>query len=297
MSKKRTASERGSECPTPKGILIAIGGKENKGQAPEEGSNQENNANFVELGILKCFKNELKKENPLIGVIPTASSVPEESAQDYIKAFGELGLTNVKVMDIRSRLDVTNPEYLGLIETVDGVMFTGGDQLKLTSIFGGTEFLRIMKYRYTYDNIVIAGTSAGAAALSTPMIYEGGSADGGFLKGEVRITTGLEFLEDVAIDTHFIARGRIVRMTQAIATNPGCIGIGLEEDTAIIVRDGRQIEVIGSGLIVIVDGHQSTETNVHQIETGSPVTMRNLIVHMLGSGDKYELNTTDRLHK
>ena len=297
MSKKRTASERGSECPTPKGILIAIGGKENKGQAPEEGSNQENNANFVELGILKCFKNELKKENPLIGVIPTASSVPEESAQDYIKAFGELGLTNVKVMDIRSRLDVTNPEYLELIETVDGVMFTGGDQLKLTSIFGGTEFLRIMKYRYTYDNIVIAGTSAGAAALSTPMIYEGGSADGGFLKGEVRITTGLEFLEDVAIDTHFIARGRIVRMTQAIATNPGCIGIGLEEDTAIIVRDGRQIEVIGSGLIVIVDGHQSTETNVHQIETGSPVTMRNLIVHMLGSGDKYELNTTDRLHK
>ncbi|MDQ4140839.1 MAG: hypothetical protein M3142_09970 [Bacteroidota bacterium] len=104
-------------------------------------------------------------------------------------------------------------------------------------------------------------------------------------------------MQDVAIDTHFIARGRIIRMTQAIATNPGCIGIGLEEDTGIIVRGGRHLEVIGSGLIVIVDGHLSTETNVHMIQTGAPVTIRNLIVHMLGKGDQYEMNITDSYHK
>ncbi|PSR53329.1 cyanophycinase [Adhaeribacter arboris] len=297
MTKKRKALEQSSECPTPKGVLIAIGGKENKGQAPEEGSNQDNNANFVELGILNCFKSELKGENPLVVVVPTASSVPEESAEDYIKAFKELGLTNVKVIDIRCREDVSKPEYMDLIEQANGVMFTGGDQLRLTAILGGTDFLTLLKHRYTYDDIVIAGTSAGATALSTPMIYEGASADSGILKGDVRITTGLEFLRDIAIDTHFIARGRIVRMTQAIATNPGCIGIGLEEDTGVIVREGRNLEVIGSGLIVIVDGHLTTETNVHIVHTGAPVTIRNLIVHMLGKGDQYQITTAESYHK
>lgn len=176
-------------------------------------------------------------------------------------------------------------------------MITSGDQLRLTAILGETEFLNILKYRYTYDTIIIAETSAGAMAISTPMIYEGPSTGGGFLKGEVRITTGLEFLKDVIIDTHFIARGRIVRMTQVIATNPGCIGIGLEEDTGIIVRDGRNLEVIGSGLIVIVDGHLATETNVHLVDNGAPVTIRNLIVHMLGAGNRYEINIAASYHK
>ncbi len=297
MTKKRKSLDQSSECPLPKGVLIAIGGKENKGQGPEQNSNQENNENFILLGILDCFKAEIKKDNPLIAIIPTASSVPEESAQDYLQAFKKLGLTNVQVIDIRCREDAGKEEYIKLAEQADGIMFTGGDQLRLTAIFGGTEFLNILKYRYTYDTITIAGTSAGAMAMSTPMIYEGPTEGGGFLKGEVRITTGLELLKDVAIDTHFIARGRIVRMTQAIATNPGCIGIGLEEDTGIIVRDGRNLEVIGSGLIVIVDGHLSTETNVHVVDTGVPVTMRNLIVHMLGAGDRYEINIADSYHK
>ncbi|RDC63487.1 cyanophycinase [Adhaeribacter pallidiroseus] len=297
MTKKRKSLEHNSECPLPKGVLIAIGGKENKGQAPDHDSNQINNENFIPLGILDCFKAELKKDNPLIAIIPTASSLPKESAQDYVQAFKKLGLNNVSVIDIRCREDATKAEYLQAVEQADGIMFTGGDQLRLTAILGGTEFLNILKYRYTYDTITIAGTSAGAMAMSTPMIYEGPTNGGGFLKGEVRITTGLEFLKDVAIDTHFIARGRMVRMTQAIATNPGCIGIGLEEDTGIIVRDGRNIEVIGSGLIVIVDGHLSTETNVHLVDTGAPVTMRNLLVHMLGAGDRYEINIADSYHK
>jgi cyanophycinase len=127
------------------------------------------------------------------------------------------------------------------------------------------------------------------------MIYEGAS-QGGIIKGDVRVTTGLEFLKDVAIDTHFIARGRIIRMSQAIATNPGCIGIGLEEDTAILVTEGRLIEVLGSGLVTITDGMDSTDTNIYDIGNGEPFTIRDLKVHLLGKGEQYRLPVFEPLH-
>jgi cyanophycinase len=126
------------------------------------------------------------------------------------------------------------------------------------------------------------------------MIYEG-SSEGGYIKGDVRMTTGLEFLKNVAIDTHFLTRGRIVRMTQAIATNPECIGIGLEEDTAILVTNGGNVEVVGSGLVTVVDGMGMTETNIFDIQNGQPFTVKGLRVHMLGNGDTYELPTYHRV--
>lgn len=152
-----------------------------------------------------------------------------------------------------------------------------------------------MKERYTFDNIVVAGTSAGAAAMSTPMIYEG-EVQGGMIKGDVRVTTGLEFLKDVALDTHFITRGRMVRMAQAIATNPGCIGIGLEEDTAILVTDGRAFEVIGSGLVTVVDGMDISHTNIYEIGNGETFTLRGLKVHLLRKGDTYNIPVYEQLH-
>jgi cyanophycinase len=124
--------------------------------------------------------------------------------------------------------------------------------------------------------------------MSTTMIYEGQSG-GEFLKGQVRITTGLEFIRDVALDTHFIARGRMIRMAHMLATNPGCIGIGLEEDTGIVVKKGSEVEVIGSGLIVLMDARGCTTTNIHQIDTGEPVTLRNLKVDLLGKGERFAL--------
>ena len=280
MSKKTTKEE----TLEPKGILIAIGGKEDKGEEVDE--DMQSNGSFVQLAILERFCQELKGKDPLIAIIPTASSVPEESAQDYITAFGKLGFNNIKVVDIRSREDVTNPEYLDIIKEAAGVMFTGGDQLRLTSILGGTEFLLALKQRFIKDPIVIAGTSAGAAAMSTGMIYEGQKLSG-MLKGDVKATTGLEFLKNVAIDTHFIARGRMIRMAHRLATNPGCLGIGLEEDTGIIVKNGREAEVIGSGLIVVMDARGSTETNIYEAENGQPVTLRNLKVDLLGKGDTF----------
>jgi cyanophycinase len=188
-----------------------------------------------------------------------------------------------------------DPAFTDMVERAAGIMFTGGDQLRLTAMLGGTPLLRLMKERYTYEPLVIAGTSAGAAAMSTPMIYEGQS-EAGFIMGDVRITTGLEFLKDVAIDTHFIARGRVIRMAQAIATNPGCIGVGLEEDTAALVTGGRAFEVLGSGIVTVLDGMGMTETNVYEIGNGEPFTVRDFRLHLLSRGQKYELPTFPQLH-
>ncbi len=272
----------------PSGTLIAIGGAENKGDEPEDDSMNSENANFEKTEILSRFVKELKGRNPLVLVIPTASSLPEELGPSYVKVFHDLKVKNVEVVDIRNREDACKEEYIELVRKAAGIMFTGGDQLKLTSILGGTDFMRLIKERYYNDSLVVGGTSAGAAAMSTQMIYQGMSG-AGFIKGSVSITAGLELLNDVAIDTHFITRGRIVRMAQMLATNPTFIGVGLEEDTGIVVKEGKELEVIGSGLVVIVDGRGSTHTNIYEVEEGVPVTMRDLKVHLLGKGDTYTL--------
>lgn len=296
MAKKKVSDRHKTkgELLVPKGKLLAIGGKEDKGEDDLK-DEQIHNTDFKSEEILKRFLAELKGNDPLVLVVPTASSVPDEAAKDYIKIFKYLDFTNVQVLDIRNREDAKKPEYFELVEKAAGIMITGGDQLRLTSILGGTRILELMKERYTYDEIIIAGTSAGAAAMSTPMIYEA-DTKGGYLKGDVRITTGLEFLKNVAIDTHFIQRGRIVRMSQAIATNPGCIGIGLEEDTAIMVTEGRNVEVIGSGLITIVDGMNISETNIYEISTGQTFTVCDLKVHLLSCDKRYTIPTFDQLH-
>lgn len=278
----------------PKGRLLAIGGHEDRGNGDLK-EEQKRNVDFESEEILKFLVSELRGPDPMVLVVPTASTIPEEVSKDYVNAFGSLGIKRVEVLDIRQRSAAKDPAFCKLVEAAAGIMFTGGDQLRLTSILGGTAVLELMKERYTYDDILIADTSAGATAMSTPMIYEG-ETKGGYIKGDVRITTGLEFLKNVAIDTHFIERGRIVRISQCIATNPGCIGIGLEEDTAIYVREGKEIEVLGSGLVTVVDGTGISRTNIYEIETGEPFTVCDLKVHLLSNGERYTLPTYDQLH-
>ncbi|MCX2740854.1 cyanophycinase [Pontibacter anaerobius] len=282
-------------APMPKGRLLAIGGHENKGNGEALKDEQSRNIDFESEEILKFFISEIKGDNPLVAVIPTASSIPEEMGREYIKVFKNLGIKRVEVLDIRSRDDANDPSHYDVIKRAAAIFFTGGDQLRLTSILGGTPLLQLMKERFTYDDILIAGTSAGATALSTPMIYEV-MTHGGFLKGDVRITTGLEFLKNVAVDTHFIERGRIVRMSQCIVTNPGCIGMGLEEDTAAYITEGKEVEVVGSGLMTIVDGMDMTCTDIYKIGTGEPFSVRGLRVHLLSGGEKYTIPTYDQLH-
>ncbi len=294
-TKPPTNPKRHAKLPLPKGKLLAIGGKESKGENEDKSEIQRLSRDFISEEILKRFVKELKGSNPMVVVIPTASEEPEESAKSYVDVFTELGVKDVQVVDIRTRADAEKEDYHELVHKAAGIMITGGDQLKLTAILGGTRFLEIIKERYTFDDFIVAGTSAGAAALSTPMIYEG-ETNKGMLKGDVRITTGLEFLKNVAIDTHFIQRGRIVRMAQCIATNPGCIGVGLEEDTAVLVTEGKYLEVIGSGLVTVVDGMGITRNTIFEIETGQPFSLCDLKVHLMADREIYTLPVFDQLH-
>jgi cyanophycinase len=168
-------------------------------------------------------------------------------------------------------------------------MFSGGNQMRLTATFGGTEFLRILLKRYHDEPFVVAGTSAGAMAMSNTMIYEG-NATRAHLKGEVKITTGLGFLDDVIIDSHFEKRGRFGRLAQAVASNPQSIGVGLGEDTGMLITHGSTMEAIGSGLVMILDGHDIRHSNIGDIPDGCPISIENLKVHFFEKGNGYELH-------
>ncbi len=271
-----------------KGKLIAIGGAEDKGTDLEKGEIHRSNLNFFELGILRRIVEEAK-DGPLcrIEVITTASMIPYEVGDNYMNAFGKIGCTNIGVMHIRNRAETLNAAYLERIRICDVVMFSGGNQLRLTSTFGGTQLLQIILDRFkNEEEFLVAGTSAGAMAMSHTMIYEG-NATKAHLKGEVKITTGLGFMNDVIFDSHFEKRGRFGRLAQAVATNPSCIGIGLGEDTGMLITDSNKMEAIGSGCVIIIDGHDIRHSNIADIPEGNPFSVENLKVHFCEKGNGY----------
>jgi len=278
----------------PKGKLIAIGGSEDKGTNLETGEIHRNNLNFFELGILRRVVEEAGGPAARMEIITTASTIPYEVGENYVNAFGKIGCTNVGVMHIRNRQDTQNKDYLERVRNCDAVMFTGGNQLRLSVTDGGTEFLSILKKRYQEGNIVIAGTSAGAMAMGQTMIYEG-NATRAHLKGEVKMTTGLGFIGTVIIDSHFEKRGRFGRLAQAVAINPSAIGIGLGEDTGMLVTGGNKMEAIGSGLVVIIDGHDISHSNIADIPDGNPVSIENMRVHFCEKGNGYLLKEREFL--
>jgi cyanophycinase len=274
----------------PQGILISIGGNEDKGTAIEPKFTQKDHLNFFEFGILKRFLKEMKGIESRVEVITTASSIPEEVGQNYLDAFAKLGCSNVGVLHIKKREESDTPEFLERIKNCDGVMFTGGNQMRLSMIFGGTKFLEILHERYENESFVIAGTSAGAMAMSSTMIYQGSSSVA-LMKGEVKITTGLAFMNNVIIDSHFVTRGRFGRLAEAVAGNPGCIGIGLGEDTGVLVTEGNKLEAIGSGLIILFDGHEIKHSNIADVEHGAPLSIEHLIIHVLAKGNHYNVKS------
>ena len=275
----------------PKGKLVIFGGAVVLGSSLDyiEDINHPHYVKFFERGILKRMIVESKsKEDSRVEVITAASKIPDIVGAEYIKSFNNLQVKNVNVLDIRSREDAHKEENIERIRQADAVMFTGGDQLRLTSIFGGTEFLRILKNRYQEEPFVIAGTSAGAAAASGIMIYRGSSSEA-LIKGEVQIIGGLGFIENVIVDTHFVQRGRIGRLFYAVAGNPGILGIGLGEDAGLLITEGNFLEAIGSGLTILVDGRFINETNIYDIDIGSPISIDNLRVHVMSIFDRYDL--------
>ncbi|MBI4945643.1 MAG: cyanophycinase [Bacteroidetes bacterium] len=275
----------------PKGKLIVIGGAVDKGSFSEKAFDKqvEKNLNFFETGILKrMILESAHKENSQIEIVTTASKIPKVVGQEYAKALEFLGAKKVHVLNIENREEAMGNEALERIRKADVVMFTGGDQLRLTSILGGTPLHDLLLLKYKTEHFIFAGTSAGAAAASNNMIYQGSSSEA-LLKGEVKMTSGLGLIDGVVIDTHFVQRGRIGRLFQAVVGNPRTLGIGLGEDTGLLITHGNNMEAIGSGLVILVDGRSIKDTNITQVEMGAPVSIKNLVVHVMSQYDKYDL--------
>ncbi|MGV3539855.1 MAG: cyanophycinase [Rufibacter sp.] len=279
----------------PKGTLIAVGGNEDKGTFPR--SKKRFQLNFFELGILKRIIDAMGGVQARIEVITTASMIPEEVGGMYLNAFGVLGCQQVHIMDIREEADALLPENLERLRKASGVMFSGGDQSRLARIFNGTAFHQILLDRYQHEaGFVIAGTSAGAMAMSDIMI-KGGSSTRSLLKGAVKLDHGLGFQKNVIFDSHFVKRGRFGRLMEAVATHPYKIGIGLGEDTGVLVHQGNIIQTIGSHLVIVVDGHHINHNNTSYASTGTPLSIENLLVHVLAYGNYYAIRERKFYHQ
>jgi len=277
------------------GKLIIIGGAIDRGSFTEVSFDQNvaNNLNFFETGILRRIIRESKHgHKSRIEVITTASVIPRQVGPEYIKAFAYLDAKNVGVLYIEKREQTNDPEVIARIQAADVVMFTGGDQLRLTSILGGTKLHDIILDKYKSEDFIYAGTSAGAAAASNNMIYQGSSSEA-LLKGEVKITSGLSLIQDVIIDTHFVQRGRMGRLFQAVVGNPRTLGIGLGEDTGLLITGEGRMEAIGSGLVILVDGRHVRDTNLTQVDLGKPISINNMVVHVMSMFDTYDLTTRE----
>lgn len=264
-----------------KGTLIPIGGNENKG---------ENDAQLdaIEEGVLSHIVKESGGVGAKILVIPTASSIAERVGQNYIAAFEKIGCSTVGVLNIQSRAEADHEHALNTLSDADCVLFTGGDQLKIVDYIAGTHFHERLAKRYREDRFVIAGTSAGAMAMSNEMIARGSSKIA-LLKGAVKMNKGLGLIDELIIDTHFVTRGRFGRLVEAVAIHPGLMGVGVAEDTGLIIKRGKEFKVIGSGMVILFDPSQLTHNFHSKMKKGIPISLSNLVVHVLAKGDHFTM--------
>lgn len=256
-----------------RGKLVAIGGNEDKES---------------DLKVLSRVVDLCGGRPPVVEILPIASSDPKPLADDYLRAFKSLNVGAVDILDARARSDAEESRLVDRVRDADLLFFTGGDQLRITSVLGGSPLLDAIRERYL-DGAVVAGTSAGAAAMPATMIFHGEATQGALAKGNVQMTPGLGLVQNAIVDTHFVDRGRFSRLIEAVASNPGHVGIGLSEDTGVIIHDGDRLEVIGTGLVVVVDGHNVGHTNISDIRMGQPVAVENVSVHTLTEGYEYDI--------
>lgn len=254
------------------GHLLVIGGAEDK---------------YNERRILKKFLQLAGDRNAEILIVPVASDFPEFAADVYTQAFRNLGVANPRVLRATSRQDVFDADVNALLDGVTGVFITGGDQMRLVSLLGGTAFAAKLRQMVTETDVVLAGTSAGAAGMSTSMIVRGDSAPHPH-KNSVRLSPGLGFLKNIIIDQHFTERGRISRLITAVSYNPYNLGIGIDENTAIILDKEGNLEVFGSGSITIVDGSKITYNEIAEVDDFQSFSVFGVQLHILEDGLIYD---------
>jgi cyanophycinase len=232
-----------------------------------------------------------------IEIITTASQQPFKTGNMYIRSFKKAGFLNVGHMSIENKDELKNPDHIPRIQNADTVFFSGGDQFRLSTILGGSELMNVIRQRYWEDeSFLLAGTSAGAMAMGRQMIYHAENNEA-MLKGHVKITDGLGIMDNAMVDTHFVKRGRFGRLAQAVIMNPGCLGIGLGEDTALLVTSGNEAVCMGSGMVVIIDGSNVGYHNLDEVEDDFPLCVEGLKVHLLVRGNGYLLHEKQFVRK
>ena len=252
--------------------LLAIGGNEDRENKCE---------------ILKRFVEMAGGATSEILLMTVATNEVDETAKEYRKVFRRLGARHIKVFDVSTREDTASKRGFNLLESATGIFFSGGDQLDISSLLGGTKMLEVIQERHC-RGCVIAGTSAGASMMSSSMLISGKPEESPRF-GNVEIGPGLDFIKSTIIDTHFSQRGRCGRLMTAVAHYPQDIGIGIDEDTAILVN-GTEFRVLGSGSVIIVDGGPMTHTNLNELEEhGELLELHDLQLHVLPAGARFDV--------
>ena len=240
--------------------------------------------------LVKTFIAGSGGEDGVITILPTASDFALEVGPLYESLFSELA-KDVEFFIIDRRDHTENPRLIERIERSDGIFFTGGNQLRITSLLGGSPLMKAIN-RARKRGVFIAGTSAGASAMSSTMIA-GGKSDAMF-KGSVDLSPGLGFISNAVIDSHFIKRGRITRLLNVVSLNPGTLGIGLSENTGILFREGQgMVQVIGSRQVIIVDGSSISHTNIASLPEKKPFSVTDVRIHVLGNHYGFDLQTRE----
>jgi cyanophycinase len=263
---KKTKTANGRD-----GTLIIIGGHED-----HDG----------ERVILKEVAKHVRDGKLVLATV--ASHEPEGYLEKYQRSFGDLGIAHVTELYIEERDQATSEDKLAGLRDVGAVFFSGGDQLRITSLIGDTPIDEHVHEIFANGG-VIAGTSAGASAMSDTMLVRGSNASS-FRIGDLSMAPGLGLLPNVIIDQHFAERGRIGRLIGAVSQNPRVLGIGIDEDTAIVVR-GHRFEVIGTGAVYLVDAGDITHTNIAEASPDEALSIYDLKLHVLSSGDGFNLET------
>jgi len=263
-----------------RGTLIPIGGNEDKG------ASEQNGHEYITDSILSHVVKESGGKEAKIIIILTATGYPKSVGKKYAKAFEALGCSDVSLLNLTESLQCDLHDTLEMILPAKCIMFTGGDQSKISSVLEGTRLHELLLDKFFNESFVIAGTSAGAMAMAQEMIA-GGSSTESLIKGAVDMSTGLGLIPELIIDTHFIRRGRFGRLVEAVAIYPNLIGIGLAEDTALIIKKNNNFKVIGSGMVVILDASHLAHNAHGQLRAGTPMSISNLTTHILANGDQF----------
>ncbi len=259
---------------THRGYIIPIGGAEEKVDNPE---------------ILTKFVELAGGKDAVITIIPTASQL-DDTGQRYQKIFEDIGVKKTYSLTINERIDAQNPEFVKILEKSTGIFVTGGNQLRLSTLLGGTPIARTIR-QLNAQGVHYAGTSAGAAIVSQHMII-GGSTGVVPTEDGVNLAPGMGLVNTIVVDQHFNERNRLARLLSAVSYNPFLIGIGLDEDTAAFIDENNELTVVGSGAVTIIDPSNIEYSSMAAAGTGDALTLLNLKMHILASGGRF--NITDR---